>query len=323
MKIKTYQELPRKPTLNHIYDVFRQEKQANQFLYKYKIFNAPKCTSCSNSPQCSVQLPTQFDRSKFACDLPYVYRCPNTHRHVYKLTHGSILAGNTKVTPFEFIKMVYLYSTKAVSPTIQNLTGLSDKTVNHYLGKVIRPAVAEFVQEWYKSVQWKNDEATQIDEMKTRRKTKHNQGANKPAKTGGWGIVMCNKDEAVVKLVDYRTKDTVETVVLQFNGEGQPINVDGFKSYKDLFKYGYPVCTTEHKYSYVNYRNRKAHTNKVEGLNGCIRRWLSRYLGFKTDKALNDALQEWAFFYNFKNHPKGLFLLVMDALAWKYGKEAH
>jgi len=320
--IKTYTELPTKPTLDDIYAVFSDKKQAYQFLYKYKIFNMPQCPQCEKSGvniRCNVSLPTNFDHSRFGEDPTYVYRCPNSHRHVFKFTHGSILQGNTKVTPSKFILLVYLYSAKTLSPTIQILTGFSDKTVNYYLSKIIRPAVRMFVEEWYKTVCWSNDEPTQIDEMKAKRRQKHNQGANKPATSGGWAVVLANGSSAVARLVDSRTKDTLESVVLEFNDLGQPLNVDGFKAYKDLYKYGYPVCTTEHKHMYVNYRNRGAHTNKVEGLNGCIRRWFSRYLGFKTDVALNDALQEWVFFYNFKKHPKGFFILVMEALALKYG----
>jgi len=311
------QDLPKKPTLFDIIEIFNSDENCVDFLFKYNILRVQQCPHCN--VDCKVEHAEDRHKRMYKDEnILYIHQCTSNKRHVFSLSRGSILQNNVKMTYFNFILLVYLYSAKCTSPVIQTLTGFSDKTVNYYLGKVIRPAICTYVKEWYKTFKFEQNTgiATQIDEMLATRRRKYNVGANKPSKDGKWAVVQTHKDRVVAELVDCRCSNTLETCVLKFNARGQIINVDGFASYNGLASLGYTVWSTPHVDTFVSFTNPDANTEKVEGLNGELRRWLSRYKGFKDcEQLLDECIQEWVFFYNFKNHDLGIFTLIWGALS--------
>jgi len=307
---------PIKPTLGDIMRIFDTERACVQWLYKHKIISKIKCAKCDII--CDI-CPANNREKKMAKNkkIEYVQRCPKNSRHVFSLTKRSFLENNKHIGLFEFILIVYCYYAKTPVGTIAIYTGYDEKTINKVISGVIRPKIAEYVHQWYKTFKFTPNpkDPTQIDETSLAKKQKHHQGrVNRENRMNRYYVVLCQNGVVVAQPVMIRSKDTLESVVLRYNNVDCVLNVDGFKSYEGLPDYGFCVWTTEHKKTYVNRRNPKANTERAEGMNGALKSHLAKYRGFKTDAHLDKAVQEFVFFFNFKNVEQGIWTTIWDAL---------
>jgi hypothetical protein len=193
-------------------------------------------------------------------------------------------------------QQIYLIYEWAVKTTVEGAAhelSISEKTVGKFY-KYLRQVVSDTQQRNQSCIIGGFQKMVEVDECQIGRR-KHHRG-RVPQEIWIFGAVErdSNPLKCLIEVVDTRNRHTLEEVIRRRIISGSTILSDGWRAYAHLSSLGYDHKVVNHSQNFVSPLDSTIHTQNVENLWRCLRRFLSTK-GTYTRRHLTGFINEFIF----------------------------
>jgi len=226
-----------------------------------------KCTECDN----------EMHEKKKACIDGYIWVCRKMihgYRHYKKLSirHGSIFE-DSKLPIKTIVCILYEWARLTTVEECAFQSGLDKTTISRWYRR-FRQIAEDNIRTTATQLNGSPDDIVEVDECQIGRR-KHHRGR---APTAVWivgGVVRgSNQSQLFIEIVRKRNAATLTDVLLRRVDRGATIVTDGWRGYRNLTEVGFIHKVVNHSVNFVDRNNSEIHTQNIENLWRCLRRFL-------------------------------------------------
>jgi hypothetical protein len=206
-----------------------------------------------------------------------IWKCSRTiagirHYKVQSIRHGSIFAGSH--LPIKTI-LFLLYEWSAKTPLEQTAYELSiEENTVHDFYNVFRSVAARALHNFRDEMIGDEHDIIEIDECQLGRR-KHHRGRI-PREIWAFGAIVRNSNppKFFIEIVSRRSRRILIPLIQRRICPGARIISDGWAAYNDISSYGFTHSVVNHSVSFINPTDHSTHTQNIENLWRCLRRFL-------------------------------------------------
>lgn len=269
-----------------------------ELLSQLNLFQCAKCSHCQSD------LAIHKDNSK-ADGIRFSCKGCRKSFDIRKFTLFSTLRIKLK----EILAIILYFSQSMPNEEIIRRTSVSRQSVCKVL-RIVREKIFEYINDSTTTLGPEN--VVEIDETLIARR-KYNRGRIVQQQ---WlfGAIERNSGNFILKTVSKRDSDTLGAIIRDFISSDSTVYSDQWPAYAKIFSENFSYChaTVNHSREFVNHINSQIHTQTIESLWSCLKRFL-RARNLRNREKIEFYLAEFTFRkLNYELSPIQLFEKIIN-----------
>jgi hypothetical protein len=226
-----------------------------------------------------------------------IWKCSRTlggKRHFTALSiRNQSIFSESRLPIREIIYLLYEWSIGTTCSQAAFQLDLQEKSVQEWFGK-FRCIAGRYVEANQRMIIGGEETTVEIDECQIGRR-KHNHGRI-PRETWIFGAIERGSHplRCFIEIVEHRNRRTLTEIIARRIAPMTHIISDGWGAYSHLNEQAYTHSVVNHTENFLNPDNPNVHTQNVENLWRCFRRFLNTK-GTRTHRHLSEYIQEFIF----------------------------